>query len=113
MRPSLVRSIKPVPLSSIPPHALRLPPKPQPKPDLVNSSPTLDKLVQKLSTGSTASARGEARGADLPEDGRGLGRMRFGTPRNLRIEEYVPKKREFEGVSKKHRDLLRRLRREA
>ncbi|GAA5885854.1 hypothetical protein JCM16303_000084 [Sporobolomyces ruberrimus] len=117
MRPSLRFLIKPVPISSIPPNSLRLPSKPAPVPNLRETSPTITKLFSKLSSASRQQSAGEGR-EDLPSDGRGLGGFKMPTrrrdvPSNLRVEEYVPKRTEFQGVGKKHRDLLRRLRREA
>lgn len=38
------------------------------------------------------------------EDGRGLGSRRL--PNNLRIEEFIDKRKEYEGVKAGHRDLV-------
>ncbi|GAA5987401.1 hypothetical protein JCM5350_002748 [Sporobolomyces pararoseus] len=123
MRPSIRVSIKPVPISSIPSQSLRLPPKPTPLPDLKSTSPTISKLLSRFNSPSpSSSASSSSREIEsLPQDGRGLGgftlKKRQGgrgvVPSNFRVEEWVPKRKEFEGVGKKHRDLLRRLRREA
>ncbi|GAA5852410.1 hypothetical protein JCM3766R1_001880 [Sporobolomyces carnicolor] len=117
MRPSIRLLVKPVPISSIPVESLRLAPKPSPSINLDSNSPTLSKLLSRLSTSqpSTRRAATERGEGDLPADGRGIGggRSLSSPPPNLRVEEYVPKRTEFEGVNKKHRDLLRRLRREA
>ncbi|BGP43189.1 hypothetical protein JCM10449v2_007217 [Rhodotorula kratochvilovae] len=93
MRPSPLRLLtRPVPLASIPPHALRLPPTPTPRPNLAASSPTLDRLLKSFAPGPDAPAQ---------------------LPPNLRVNEFVPRRKEFLGVKRGHRDLLRRLRREA
>ncbi|GAA5914579.1 uncharacterized protein JCM6883_004424 [Sporobolomyces salmoneus] len=127
MRSSLRVLVKPLPISSIPPQSLRLPPRSIPSPNLETSSPTISKLLSKLSSSSPVASASSAsetneESSELPSDGRGLGGFKVkragpaggnGMPSNLRIEEWVPKRREFEGVGKKHRDLLRRLRREA
>ncbi|BGP19781.1 hypothetical protein JCM10213_006443 [Rhodosporidiobolus nylandii] len=105
MRPSLPLPIRAIPLSSIPPSALRLPPKPR----LTSasrsreSSPTVERL---LASFAERSARRAGAAAEAQEEMQSL-------PKNLRIVEYVPKRREYEGVRASHRDLLRRLRREA
>jgi len=78
MRPTLARLVtRPIPVSAIPSHALRLPPTPAPRPNLDASSPTLDRLVK----------------SPLPS--------------NLRVNDYVPKRKEFHGVARTHRDLVR------
>lgn len=79
MRPTASRLLtRPIPLTSVPPHALRLPPTPKPKPNLSTVSPTLDRLLA----------------AKTP------------LPPNLRVNEYVPKRKEFRGVQRGHRDLV-------
>ncbi|GAA5967631.1 hypothetical protein JCM21900_003231 [Sporobolomyces salmonicolor] len=129
MRPTMLRlATRPIPLSAIPPTALRLPPKPASTPNLSASSthsPTIDRLLKSF---ASPPSRAPSR-TGLPHDGRGLANAAVHAealaeqpgatpeatqlPPNLRIEQYVPKRREFEGVSASHRDLLRRLRREA
>jgi len=110
MRCSFPVSVRPLPISQIPLSSLRLPPRPTPLPNLQSASPTLSKLLSKLSTPSTSAEQ------ELPEDGRGLGGFTLrkqgkggSVPGNLRVEEYVEKRREFEGVSKRHRDLVRSI----
>ncbi|GAA5959424.1 hypothetical protein JCM3765_006599 [Sporobolomyces pararoseus] len=117
MRASLRVLIKPLPISSIPSQSLRLPRKPTTLPDLSSTSPTISKLLSKFNSPPPPSPSSSE---SLPQDGRGLGGFKLnrqgqgGTvPNNFRVEEYVPKRKEFEGVGKRHRDLLRRLRREA
>ncbi|GAA5899631.1 hypothetical protein JCM6882_001169 [Rhodosporidiobolus microsporus] len=114
MHPSLPRAIRAVPLSSIPPSALRLPPKPTLRRPSASSSPTVERLLKSFAARSTPSAASEA-GAGAAGEAQGvLGQAaRAELPPNLRIVEYVPKRREYEGVRASHRDLLRRLRREA
>ncbi|GAA6053774.1 hypothetical protein JCM3770_005110 [Rhodotorula araucariae] len=93
MRPSAVRLVtRPVPLAAIPPLALRLPPTPVPRPNLAATSPTLDRLLKSF--------------ASAPDATQAL-------PPNLRVNQFVPRRTEFVGVKRAHRDLLRRLRREA
>jgi len=108
MRCSFPVSVRPLPISQIPLSSLRLPPRPTPLPNLQSTSPTLSKLLSNLSTPSTSADK------ELPEDGRGLGGFTLrkqgkggSVPGNLRVEEYVEKRREFEGVSRRHRDLVR------
>ncbi|GAA6008351.1 hypothetical protein JCM11491_004444 [Sporobolomyces phaffii] len=130
MHPSVRVCVKPVALSSIPRHSLRLAPAASPSARAANSessSPTLAKLLANLarprrsptagsyssSSPSTSSSSSSSSEPLLPEDGRGLANAAVGVPKNLRVEEWVPKRTEFHGVSKRHRDLLRRLRREA
>ncbi|GAA5888866.1 hypothetical protein JCM5296_005020 [Sporobolomyces johnsonii] len=131
MRPTSLRlATRPIPLSSIPRHALRLPKKPDtsPKPSASSAySPTIDRLLKSFASPKSRAAPSLA---GLPQDGRGLANAVVDVeaqaaeqpratqeapqlPPNLRIEEFVPKRREFEGVKASHRDLLRRLRREA
>jgi len=111
MRVSLPLSVRPIPISQIPLSSLRLPTPPKPLPNLQSTSPTLDKLLSRLSNPSPRLATSLN---ELPSDGRGLGgfSLRKGVrgaevPGNLRVEEWVEKRREFEGVGKKHRDLVR------
>jgi len=112
MRSSLRLFIKPLPISSIPSHSLRLPLKPVAAPNLQETSPTISKLLSKLSvTPPSEGEQVESDYAELPQDGRGLGGFRLqrgggAPPSNLRVEEWVPKRKEFEGVGKKHRDLV-------
>ncbi|SCV73236.1 BQ2448_7161 [Microbotryum intermedium] len=94
MRPTLLLSVRPIPLSSIPPLLLRLPPQASPtsyqaeRRRLKQASPTMEALAHKL----------RQQGEQLD---------------NLRLHAYVPKRKEWEGVASKHRVLLQRLRREA
>ncbi|SCZ94474.1 BZ3500_MvSof-1268-A1-R1_Chr12-2g03922 [Microbotryum saponariae] len=94
MRPTVRLCVRPIPLSSIPPLLLRLPPQSSPtshqaeRRRLKQASPTMEALAKKLAQ----------RAAPLD---------------NLRLHAYVPKRKEWEGVASKHRVLLQRLRREA
>ncbi|GAA5983345.1 hypothetical protein JCM11641_006040 [Rhodosporidiobolus odoratus] len=101
MRPTVHLLVRPVPVSSIPPAALRLPPKPNLSRIDKSASPTIERLLNNFAV------RGAARQGVPSEQGRG------DLPPNLRIVDYVPKRKEYEGVRAGHRDLLRRLRREA
>ncbi|ORY54079.1 hypothetical protein BCR35DRAFT_16902 [Leucosporidium creatinivorum] len=127
MRPSPLRlATRPIPLSSVPAGLLRLPPKPStaPKPSATHS-PTVDRLLK-----SFANNRGPfAPSTGLSQDGRGLAAAvpqaveqdlaqaeamdKVQLPGNLRIEQFVPKRKEYSGVKSGHRELLQRLRREA
>ncbi|GAA6018370.1 hypothetical protein JCM10207_000822 [Rhodosporidiobolus poonsookiae] len=91
MRPSPLARLRAVPLSSIPPTALRLPPKPAPSPPPRDAPVGLsvERMVARL----------KSKGVEVPP--------------NLRVVEFVNKRKEYEGVKRGHRDLLRRLRREA
>ncbi|GAA5843060.1 hypothetical protein JCM11251_002719 [Rhodosporidiobolus azoricus] len=101
MHPTTTRLIRAIPLSTIPASYLRLPPKAPLRRPSQASSPTIDRLLNSVAKRSTPAAEGPAANkAEL-------------LPPNLRIVEYVPKRREYEGVKASHRDLLRRLRREA
>ncbi|GJN93775.1 hypothetical protein Rhopal_006833-T1 [Rhodotorula paludigena] len=103
MRPSSLRlATRPIPLASVPAHALRLPPPPvpsAPRPSKDPRSPTVDRLLKSFARPAPA------------HDARGLGARAL--PPNLRINEWVPPRKEYQGVKASHRDLLRRLRREA
>lgn len=133
LRPSFTRlSTRPVPLSSVPPLLLRLPPKPSTAPSTKNgASPTVDRLLATLQKrasrrASTSDGRGlgslrdvglggedvDVVGAATPapvatplESGRGLGAGLL--PPNLRIEEFVPRRKEYSGVKSSHRELVR------
>lgn len=130
-RTSLVRlSTRPVPLSSVPPLLLRLPPKPTTAPSTKNgASPTIDHLLARLERragrrATTEDGRGlgnlrniglggenvdlaQSQSQTSPpiESGRGLGAGLL--PPNLRIEEFVPKRTEYSGVKRTHRELVR------
>lgn len=130
MRPSLalLKPVTPLPLSSIPSHLLRLPqaaPARSPKPSSATTSPTIDRLLVSLKKSSqhrlvrTTGASEDGRslwknftgtttgaGAALEEEGGKAEMLKGLLPRNLRIEEYVPKRVEYEGVKAGHRDLV-------
>ncbi|GAA5990297.1 hypothetical protein JCM10908_007304 [Rhodotorula pacifica] len=121
MRPSLVvQWTRAVPLSAIPATSLRLPPaagRSRRRAQDEAASPTVDRLLSSIDRsahrlqrqGSPQTPRrvGEA-GAEGVAVG-GTSRL----PPNLRINEFVPRRKVYEGVKASHRDLLRRLRREA
>jgi hypothetical protein len=126
MRSSLVRSIKPIPISTIPTALLRLPPKQLSTPDSITSaglkpeSPTIDRILK-----SFASKR-FTRSAKLAGDGRGLGasipieiksdsesidqsqdeQLADLLPPNLRIEKFMTRRKEYQGVKTSHRELV-------
>ncbi|KAK4051466.1 hypothetical protein OIO90_004680 [Microbotryomycetes sp. JL221] len=84
---------------------LRLPQKPQSNPVATgSSSPTLDKLLQSgpYSEQQDASAQAISKSQQTAS-----------LPSNLRIEQYVPRRKDYAGVKASHRQLLHRLRREA
>ncbi|GAA6040423.1 hypothetical protein JCM8097_004540 [Rhodosporidiobolus ruineniae] len=103
MRPSPRQLVRAVPVSSIPQGALHLPPKPTPiprsNPATSAASPTLDRLLKSFAARSTAAEGQQQAPMQLPP--------------NLRIVQFVPRRQEYHGVKASHRDLLRRLRREA
>lgn len=75
---------RPIPYTSLPPSLIQLPPTSStPKPNLKTTSPTIDRLSTLLSE----------RSEELPS--------------NLRIEEWTPRKVEFNGVPKARRELVR------
>ncbi|GAA5931091.1 Emp65p [Sporobolomyces koalae] len=102
MHPSVRVLVKPVPISSIPRHSLRLPVPSarQAQVNLSTESPTISKLLSNLT--NKANARPAAGAHELPLDGRGLSN---GIPTNLRVEQYTRKTDQFERVGKRHRDL--------
>ncbi|GAA5863407.1 hypothetical protein JCM8547_006972 [Rhodosporidiobolus lusitaniae] len=124
MRPSSRSLVRAVPLSSIPPHALRLPPKPSPSSPSSSArasrnstaSPTIDRLLKSFpSRGLPSVAQAGARAGEVertPAQAQAQAQQQE-LPPNLRINEFVPKRREYEGVRASHRDLLKKLRREA
>lgn len=120
MRPSALRlATRPIPLASVPAGLLRLPPKPSTAPKAsATHSPTVDRLLK-----SFANKRGSlARSTGLSADGRGLGVAvpeaveqdvaqaevmdKVQLPANLRIEQFLPKRKEYSGVKSGHRELV-------
>lgn len=96
MRPSPLRlALRPIPLSSIPANLVRLPPKPTKQSPAASAaaSPTIDRLVANLSKRAAATVGAEASATAT-------------LPANLRIDEFVPRRREYAGVNKAHRTLV-------
>lgn len=126
MRATSRRSIKPIPLSTIPAPLLRLPPtqlasaasttnsglKPQ--------SPTIDRILKSFASKrfarlptTAASGDGRGLGASIPTelnsevDPEPLDGAEECLPSNLRLDKFVPKRKEYEGVKTSHRELVR------
>ena len=111
----ILRKTVPIPLSDIPSALLRLPPKPSLALKASSTtSPTIDRLIKSLATKRRTPS-------GLAGSGRGLGNLVGAAvedaetdiavesllPPNLRIEEFVPKKKEYAGVRSSHRELVR------
>jgi hypothetical protein len=82
MRPSLLRLLptpKPVPIFSVPPSKLRLPPKEPPQ--LKNDPDATPKAI--------------------------FAEAKDGMPANLRVFKFVPPRSRLEGVKAEHRDVVR------
>lgn len=134
-------AIRPIPLSSIPPQLVKLPPAPietqassSKARSAANSvsSPTIEKLLNSFANRARHHKSSSLAGG-LSADGRGLANVIPGTdagvpgaspssgnssvgaqslPPNLRIEEFVPKRKEYAGVKAAHRSLVSTLSRE-
>lgn len=121
MRPSALRlATRPIPLSSVPAGLLRLPPKPSTAPKAsATHSPTVNRLLKSFANKRNGSI---ARSTGLSADGRGLGAAvpenveqdvaqaegmdKVQLPANLRIEQFLPKRKEYSGVKSGHRELV-------
>ncbi|GAA5875763.1 hypothetical protein JCM3774_006450 [Rhodotorula dairenensis] len=114
MRPTLVaRWTRAVPLTAVPAASLRLPPSSgRTKPKHVDdaASPTVDRLIGSI---GRSAQRLQRQGVPAGEAHGEAGASAASLPPNLRINEFVPRRKVYEGVKASHRDLLRRLRREA
>ncbi|POY72887.1 hypothetical protein BMF94_4048 [Rhodotorula taiwanensis] len=125
MHPSLIaRWTRAVPITSVPASALRLPPassRPRPKATPIGgqaASPTIDRLLQSVDRSTHRLQRQAGTSAQFLTGGgaaaaAGEASTTATLPPNLRINEFVPRRKVYEGVKASHRDLLRRLRREA
>lgn len=111
MRPSLVvRWTRAVPLTAVPAASLRLPPsngRPEPKSVDEAASPTVDRLLNSLERSAARLQRQGVSPAPRPAgntagEAASLNRL----PPNLRINEFVPRRKVYEGVKASHRDLV-------
>lgn len=96
----------PIALASLPAQLLRLPPKAAPK---AASNPTIKKLLSSFNASAPSALPPPTEGStgkavDAMDEVRGLGKS---LPTNLRIEEFQPKRAEYEGVNQFHRKLVR------
>ena len=93
----------PISLSSLPAQLLRLPPAPTAK---AIQNPTIKKLLTSFHAAPTSptTPTRTAKTGDAMTEVRGLGKS---LPTNLRIEEFVEKRDEYEGVNQFHRKLVR------
>ncbi|BGP27402.1 anaphase promoting complex subunit 1 [Rhodotorula toruloides] len=131
MRPTALLCVRVIPVSAIPRNEIRLPPNPAPKRDPKSTdSPTIERLLktvnrplrakqaqvaqlaQQLRTGNKEMTLDAAEQAAREQLGVAHDAV-VELPPNLRIKEYVPNRAEYAGIKREHRELLKRLRREA
>lgn len=114
MRPSLVvRWTRAVPLTAVPATSLRLPPSNgRPKPKSVDdaASPTVDRLLNSLERSAARLQRQGVSPAPRPAGnttGEAHGDASLNRlPPNLRINEFAPRRKVYQGVKASHRDLV-------
>ncbi|BGP03212.1 hypothetical protein NBRC10513v2_006942 [Rhodotorula toruloides] len=131
MRPTAFLRVRVIPVSAIPRNEIRLPPNPAPRRDPKSTdSPTIERLLKTLNRPLRAKQEEVAALARQLRTGNKemsleaaeqAARKQLGVahdavvdlPPNLRIIEYVPKRTEYAGLKREHREILKRLRREA
>lgn len=124
MRPTALLRVRVIPVSAIPRNEIRLPPNPPPKRDPKSTdSPTIERLLKTLNrplrakqqevAALTRRLRTEDKELTL-EAAEQAAREQLGVahgavvdlPPNLRINEYVPKRTEYAGMKREHREIV-------